>query len=352
MTFTFGSLFAGIGGLDLGLERAGMVCEWQVEIDGYCSKVLEKHWPDVRRYGDVRDCGRHNLEPVDLICGGFPCQDVSYAGKRKGLREGTRTGLWYEFARIIRELGPRWALAENVPGLLSVDSGRGMGTVLRDLAESGYDAEWDCIPAAAFGAPHLRYRVFIVAYAIGTSGAKQKSEYQEVGASQEPARDGQDGVVANADRVRCRDERLFSRKDTRIGEGTPRQFNEGSGVMANAQSREPWQQDRQSGGQGAGPRGRDSRGHQSGGWEALADATGKRLEKQRLFQGLYTGQDDSRHRQNGQTRNCWQVEPDVGRVADGIPSRVDRLRCLGNAVVPQVAEWLGRRILEADARWR
>ena len=93
MKRTFGSLFAGIGGFDLGFERAGMVCRWQVEIDEFCQKVLAKHWPDVTRYGDVRECGKHNLEAVDLICGGFPCQDVSVAGKRAGL-EGKRSGLW------------------------------------------------------------------------------------------------------------------------------------------------------------------------------------------------------------------------------------------------------------------
>ena len=163
MTLTFGSLFAGIGGLDLGLERAGMECKWQVEIDDYATKVLEKHWPNVARFRDVRECGKHNLEPVDLICGGFPCQDVSLAGKRAGL-EGKRTTLWSEFHRIICETRPRWVLAENVPGLLSSDDGRFFGKVLRDLAESGYDAEWDCIPAAAVGAPHFRDRLFIIAY--------------------------------------------------------------------------------------------------------------------------------------------------------------------------------------------
>ena len=92
----FGSLFAGIGGIDLGLERAGMKCAWQVEIDPYAQKVLEKHWPEVKRYSDIRDCGADNLDVVDLICGGFPCQDISYAGKGAGI-EGERSGLWKEF---------------------------------------------------------------------------------------------------------------------------------------------------------------------------------------------------------------------------------------------------------------
>ena len=117
MTFTFGSLFAGIGGLDLGLERAGMVCSWQVEIDEYCRRVLAKHWPDVERFEDVRECGAHNLEPIDLICGGFPCQPHSVAGKRKGAADDR--DLWPEYFRIVAELRPRYVLAENVPGIVT-----------------------------------------------------------------------------------------------------------------------------------------------------------------------------------------------------------------------------------------
>jgi DNA (cytosine-5)-methyltransferase 1 len=163
MTLTFGSLFAGIGGIDLGLERAGMTCKWQVEIDPFCQKVLQKHWPNVARYEDVRTVGKHNLEPVDLIAGGFPCQDVSLAGLQAGM-EGERSSLWKEYARIIGEIKPRWIVAENVRGLLSSNDGRFFGEVLRDLADRGYDAEWDCLPASAFGAPHQRERIFIVAY--------------------------------------------------------------------------------------------------------------------------------------------------------------------------------------------
>jgi len=251
MALTVGSLFSGIGGLELGLERAGMQVKWQVEIDDYCNKVLATHWPDVVRFRDVREVGAHNLDPVDLICGGFPCQDVSLAGKRLGL-EGERTTLWSEFARLIREIRPRWVLAENVPGLLSSDSGRFFGQVLGDLAASGYDAEWDCIPAAAVGAPHRRDRVFIVAYPAG------------------------------------------------IGMGKPPEWK----------------------------RGEVSRG---GGAHRGRISTARRI-----FVTEPTGR--------------WAAEDDSGvcRVANGVPSRVDRLRCLGNAVVPQVAEYIGRLIVAAD----
>jgi DNA (cytosine-5)-methyltransferase 1 len=160
LTLTVGSLFSGIGGIDLGLELAGMRVRWQVEIDPWCQRVLEKHWPNVDRYDDVRAVGLHNLERVDVIAGGFPCQDISVAGDGLGIEDGERSGLWTEFARIVRELRPRYVLVENVSALLV----RGLGRVIGDLAESGYDAEWDCLPAAAIGAPHRRDRVFVVAH--------------------------------------------------------------------------------------------------------------------------------------------------------------------------------------------
>lgn len=156
---TMGSLFAGIGGFDLGFERAGFKTVWQVEIDPYCRKVLERHFPHAERFNDVRECGAHNLKSVDVICGGFPCQDISNAGKRTGI-DGERSGLWSEYARIVRELRPRFVVVENVAALL----GRGLGRVLGDLAEIGYDAEWQSIPAASVGAPHIRERIWILAY--------------------------------------------------------------------------------------------------------------------------------------------------------------------------------------------
>jgi len=158
----FISLFAGIGGLDLGLERAGMECVAQVEIDDFCQKVLTKHWPSVPKYKDVRDVGKHNLPTADLICGGFPCQDVSIAGLRKGL-EGKRSTLWTEFYRIVCEIRPRWIIIENVAGLLSSDNGEFARKILRELAEAGFDVEWVSLHASDFGASHRRERVFLIA---------------------------------------------------------------------------------------------------------------------------------------------------------------------------------------------
>lgn len=132
-----GSLFSGIGGFDLGLERAGMTCSWQVEIDPFCQQVLAHHWPDTQRFEDVKEVGKHNLQPVELICGGFPCQDLSVAGNRAGLA-GERSGLWFEFARIAGELRPNWIVVENVPGLFSSNKGQDFATVLKTIAELGY----------------------------------------------------------------------------------------------------------------------------------------------------------------------------------------------------------------------
>lgn len=156
---TFGSLFAGIGGFDLGFERAGMVCKWQVEIDDYANRVLAKHWPHVHRERDIRETGPHNLERVDVICGGFPCQDISYAGEGAGL-DGARSGLFFEAVRVVRELQPRIVVLENVAALLT----RGLDRVLGTLAEIGFDAEWHSLSASSLGLPHLRARLFIIAY--------------------------------------------------------------------------------------------------------------------------------------------------------------------------------------------
>jgi len=270
---TFGSLFAGIGGIDLGLERAGMECKWQVEIDPFCSKVLAKHWPNVERYEDVRRVGSDTLGPVDLIAGGFPCQDVSTAGEGAGIKEGTRSGLWFEFHRIICELRPRYVFVENVPGLLS----NGMGIVLGDLAEIGYDAEWEVLSAADVGAPHLRRRVFIVAYT---------TELQCDGGNDNAGISTQGGTVS---KYRCRP------KDV-------------ANPLCGRQQRQGKQ----------------------------ADASNQAENRE------------------GQTSDVidvglghfWRTEPNVGRVAHGVPQRVDRLKGLGNAVVPQCAEWVGRRIME------
>jgi len=280
---TFGSLFSGIGGMDLGLEWAGWECRWQVEIDDYCRRVLERHWPDVPRYGDVRDVTA--LPYVDLIAGGFPCQDISVAGKGVGI-EGSRSGLWGEFNRLIRVVRPRFVLVENVPALL----GRGLGRVLGDLAESGYDAEWDCIPAAAVGAPHLRDRIFIVAYADSN---RTRERY-------------------NSNALAAQPRTLQTRRDCENPQDESANTDYGCQAVADAES---------------------ARGQRR--------ATQIEVPLSPSSKGIF-GCGCPR----GGTSH-WQVEPNVGRMAHGIPATMDRLKGLGNAVVPQVAEWIGRRILKA-----
>jgi DNA (cytosine-5)-methyltransferase 1 len=159
VTLTFGSAFAGIGGFDLGREQAGFETRWQIEIDPFRRAVLAHHWPDVPRHADIREVRTDALETVDLVCGGFPCEDISRAGRRAGIG-GAKSGLWSELHRITRDLRPGYLLLENSTSLLV----RGLGRVLGDLAEIGYDAEWDCLPAAAFGAPHIRDRLYLLAY--------------------------------------------------------------------------------------------------------------------------------------------------------------------------------------------
>ena len=269
-------LFSGIGGFSLGLERAGMTTVAFCEIDPFCRRVLAKHWPKVPIYDDVRDVTAARLAAdgidVDVICGGFPCQDISIAGRGAGLA-GERSGLWREYARIVGELGPRYVIVENVSALL----GRGLGDVLGELAALRYAAEWHCIPAAAVGAPHRRDRVWIVAYPDGGCGS---------------------GIGAHA-----RNGRAVS------SEGAQR-FVRGGGRgshMAHA----------------------DRAGREERDTATVPDVT-------RFFaRSLAAG------------RSYWGAEPGMGRVANGVPRRVERLRALGNAVVPQIPEMIGRAIMEA-----
>ena len=245
-TMRYGSMFSGIGGIDLGLDRSGMTCGWQVELDEYCRKVLAKHWPDVLRWDDVmtfppEDWSEDKLQ-VDLIAGGFPCQDISVAGKGAGIN-GERSGLFHEIIRVAGIIRPRWLLLENVSALLN----RGLGTVLREVAEIGYDAEWHCIPAAHVGAPHRRDRVFIVAYAKGKRVEKRWSPGEQV-------------------------------PETHVPEGVP-----------------------------------------------VCSCTGA---------------------------NSGEWPPDTGlvRMAHGVSRRMDRVKGLGNAVVPAVAQFIGEQIMAANKK--
>jgi DNA (cytosine-5)-methyltransferase 1 len=229
------------------MDLAGFDCAWQVEIDEHCRQILEEHWPGVPKYKDVYEVKGSEVEPVDILCGGFPCQPVSVAGKRGGVDD--ERWLWDEFYRLICELRPRWVVAENVTGLLSANSGRAFAGVLRDLAEGRYDAVWDVFPAGGpggVGASHRRERIFIVA------------------------------KLADTKRIRSQ---------------RPR--------------------------------------------KSVKSVNSKKKRNRKTVEFV-----------NGSFQNQWTVEPNVGRVADGISNRVDRLKALGNAVVPQVAYKVARMIHE------
>ena len=161
MALRVGSLFSGIGGMELGLEKSGMQIIWQVEQDANCQNVLKKHWSNTNLYSDVKEVGNGNLKAVDLICGGFPCQDLSVAGKRAGF-DGSRSSLWFEFERIIGELLPRWIVIENVPGLLSSKQGEDFKVILSSLDELRYGISWRVLDSQNFGVAQRRRRVFIV----------------------------------------------------------------------------------------------------------------------------------------------------------------------------------------------
>ena len=284
-------LFSGIlGGFSLGLERTGgfktvAFCE----IEEFPRKVLAKHWPDVPCYHDIRELTGDRLRAdgiaVDVICGGFPCQDISKAGRGAGI-DGERSGLWADYARLIGELRPKYVVVENVSALLN----RGLDRVLGDLATLGYDAEWHCIPAAAVGAPHIRDRIWIVAYPHRPDDRRGP----HVGAVRR-------GKGESADHA----EGTNGERDWR-GLGDCRQAPD----VPNA----------------------DQAGRSEISW-------GETFARRGWLGAI------------GDTSR-WDAEPAVGRMVDGLPRELARWRkrsieALGNAVVPQVVELLGRAILQS-----
>ena len=274
---TIGSLFSGIGGFELGLGWAGFgPVVWQVEIDSFCREVLQKHWPNARQYVDVKTVGRANLAPVDLICGGFPCQDVSGAGRGAGLA-GSRSGLWYEMRRIVDELRPRLVAVENVASGKS----RWVCEVRGDLRTLGYRTLALGIGANDVGAPHRRARVFVIADS-NRGNLRHESEWEPEGWSIGVRRRGQ----------------AFPRDDG--AQWSMADYDEARRAL--------------------GPDGEPQEGRPRGN-----DATGR-----------------------GARPGGWSFEPAVGRVAHGVPDRMDRLMALGNAIVPHAAEIVGRVIRE---RW-
>ena len=194
---TLGSLFSGIDGLALGLERAGMRTVWHSEIDPFCNEVLAQHWSGVPNLGDVTKIDWAAVPAPDVLCGGFPCQPASLAGQRRGVED--ERWLWPCFAAAIRALRPRYVIAENVPGLLTVSGGSAFGEVLGDLAALGYDAEWAVFPASAVGAPHRRERLWIVGYTSIARGGELPVQQGQPGQAGRDADRAGDGLAYTGD---------------------------------------------------------------------------------------------------------------------------------------------------------
>jgi DNA (cytosine-5)-methyltransferase 1 len=289
-------LFSGIGGFSLGLERAGMRTVAFCEIDPYCRAVLRKHWPDVPIHEDIRKLDGTRIS-ADLVCGGFPCQPFSHAGKRRGSEDDRH--LWPQMCRVIAEVRPAWVVGENVPGIIGME----LDNVLSDLEALGYSTRTFVVPAAAVDARHRRDRIWVVGYADsdGESVMPKHAEASWVQSSvADPSR--QRGAVGRGHR------NMASAPRESQGDGEQRQ------------------------------RHGDAADHSG---EAVAYASQPHVEGQRLAIGIQA------ERGAIGCPSWWLPEPDVGRVAHGVPSRMDRLKALGNAVVPQIPEIIGRAIMMA-----
>lgn len=283
MKMSVGSLFSGIGGFELGFENTGYFeTLWQVENDKYATSVLKKHWPNVEMHDDVRTWPKKTTQPVDVLLAGFPCQDISYAGKGAGL-DGERSGLFYEVMRIVRVLGPSYVVLENVAALFT----RGMDQVLGSLSAHGYDAEWEVVSAQSVGAPHRRDRVFIIGYLADSHGTQRERS----------------GIPSG------------------IHTGDPNANSASSGRREK---------------------------------KDVADSSSLRQSGSGMYGRPFDSTENSNReasnvKSSGQGKeNHWHTEPAVGRVADGVPKRMDRLRCLGNAIVPACAEVVAQRLLQIN----
>lgn len=348
-----GSLFSGIGGLDLGLEWAGMEIVWQCEKDQFCRGILRSHWPQARLYDDITTITANDLAPVDLICGGFPCQPVSLAGRRQG-KDDARW-LWPAMRDVISHVEPTWVLGENTPGLITM----GLDGVLLDLETLGYACRTFVVPACAVNAPHRRDRVFIVAHASRGGFDQGSTSLPEQAGGETLAGDGSEEFVADA----AGHSNFCQGSDPKgaLPERSPGGPC-GCGAMVNANSQPPQRwgvpgvvssqtgaaqrepQERQ--------RCRDAVVYPGQGTGAMGNTPGVRRGLGRIAQG------EHRHAQQasawsdaewitGKDGKARRVKPGVRLLAHGVPGRVARLKGLGNAVVPEEAFRFGRAIMAA-----
>ncbi len=298
-------LFSGIGGFALAARWVGFETIGFCEIDKYAQKVLKKNFPGVPIYEDVTKLNGSQFKDIFLLTGGFPCQDISIAGKGAGL-DGERSGLWTELHRIISEVRPKYALIENVPALTF----RGGARVIADLTEIGYDTEWQIVGANDVGAPHRRKRIWIVAYSDDGLSIR---ENKEIFAGGNAVDNGSEDV---ADSNGCR---FISGSD--FGGEIPEENGRTESDFRSSASAED-----------------------------VADSTNERCRLRSIF-----GRNENRRRspsnalQSSEGRiEKWAVEPSICRVVDGLPNRVDRLRGLGNAIVPQVAYEIMKGIYDTN----
>lgn len=302
---TIGSLFSGIGGFELGLERAipNSKTIWQCEQNKFARKVLNKHWKDVPIYDDIKEMKHGTIDIVDIICGGFPCQDISQAGKGKGIANGDRSGLWFEMLRIIDMVRPRIAIAENVSAI--TQKGRGMDIVISSLSQIGYDVEWIDVRAFDEGAPHKRERIFFIAYPNETTKNKPKTP-------EKIDRISETGKVIMESNNRSENGKKNRRREDIL--------NRGCNILSLESTNTNMQHSKK---------------------QSLYANT---MEASAMFK-CGSGE-------NGriQSKNYWEktpIESPLCRVDDGIPNRVDRLRALGNAIVPQCSETIGKYIMKS-----
>lgn len=291
------SLFDGVGGFDLGFERAGMEIIGQAESDPKARSVLERHWPDVNLHTDVHDITASDYPDVDVLCGGFPCQDISVAGKQKGIARGDKSVLWWEFYRIIHDLRPRWVVIENVANLLNINGGRDLGAIIGSLDELGYMGEWRILDSQGFGVPQRRRRVFLVGHLGGGGGPAVLLE-PEGSAGSVPARSEERRPAASTDQgMAGLDGQVVGIHLTQ----TP-VFGDPSPTLGASARLGAWVDGR------------------------VRFYTPKECERLQGFP------DD------------WTLHAaDGGRIAD-----THRYRFMGNAVTVNVVEWIGRRLVAAD----
>jgi len=346
--------FSGIGGFSYAAEHlvGGYQTVAFVEREPFCQSILRKHWPDVPIYDDITT---FTPEPgsADVVCGGFPCQDISIAGKQAGIKQGTRSGLFYELIRVVRTVQPSYVVMENVSAITS----NGLGTVLGELAEAGFDAEWACIPASAVGACHQRDRWWLVAYASGAGASQHKPH------SRGQLERGCLSQAGNTDEeVSAAPNSQSSGRRARAGQGAgetgrqePRVGYHGPGSdAANAGSAD---QPRRSEGAGRWQRSSADAGscrlpQSSGRPDTTADPNGQRQQEQHLATvSSRTGWPRWGHAPKSLSPDwrSYLSEPVLCRGDDGLSGRVDRLKALGNAVVPQVAAIPLQRVKELAA---